>query len=86
MVLCEAEEISGRFFFSTKQSYFSKCAQNVLQFNWIVITVAMSFLNTIEVFVRVVYCGFSTKSIIFIIFDGLTAVFALWQLSQICAI
>ena len=53
MVLCETEVISGQFFH--KNSYIlQNMPQNVLKCNWIVITVAMPLLDSIEVFVWVV--------------------------------
>ena len=50
-------------------------SQNLLNCSWIVITVTMPLLNSIEVFVWVVYWGFLTKNIFFIIFGGSTAYF-----------
>ena len=48
----------------------------MLKCNWSVITVAMPLSNSNEVFVGVVYCGFPTISIIFILFDGSTMFFS----------
>ena len=69
MVLCETEVISGPFFHISSH-ILQSVPQNVLKCNLIVITVAMPLSNSIEVFVWVVYCGFPTKNIIFIIFNG----------------
>ena len=62
-------------FFHKNSHILQNVPQNVLKCNWIVITVAMPLLSSIEVFVSVVYCGFPTKNRIFIIFDGSTAIF-----------
>ena len=84
MVLCKMEVISGRIFHKNSPILLN-VSQNVLKCNWIVIKVAMPLLNSIEVFVSVVYCGFPSKSIIFIIFDGSTAFFRAVALKPICA-
>ena len=68
------------FFFIKNSPILQNMPQNVPKCNYIVITVAMPLLNSIEVFVWVVYCGFTTKNIFFfIIFDGSIAFFALWH-------
>ena len=63
-------------FFHKKSHILQNVPQHVLKFIWIVITVTMPVLNSIEVFVWVVYCGFLTKNIILIIFDESTAFFS----------
>ena len=60
-------------FFHKNSHILPNVPQKVLKRNWIVITVAMPFSNSIEVFVLVVYRGFPTKSMIFFIFNGATA-------------
>ena len=75
MFICETGVISGRFCHKNGH-ILHNVPQNVLNWNWLVITVAMPLLNSIEVFVWVVYCGFPTKNIFFSIFDGSTAFFS----------
>ena len=74
MVLCETIVNSGRFFHKNSH-ILQNVPQNLLKCDLIVITVAMPLLDSVEVFVWVLYCGFPTKNIFFIIFDGSTAFF-----------
>ena len=74
MVLCKTVVISGRFLHKNSH-ILQHVPQNVLKYSWIVITVAIPLLNSNEVFVWVVYWGFLTKNIIFVICNGSTAFF-----------
>ena len=62
-------------FFHKSSHMLQNVPQNVLKCNWIVVIMAMPLSNSIGVLVWVVDCWFPTKNIIFIIFDGSTALF-----------